>query len=382
MDHFIALAFTASLITSLLLLFTKHWHGRFSLDQTEGVQKFHSKPTPRVGGVGIVAGMVAGYALAPVPVQALLGPLLLASMPAFAAGMAEDVTKQVGVKARLLATMVSGALACGITGVALDRVGIPMADALLTWMPLAILFTAFAAAGVANAINIIDGFNGLSTGTALIALAALGTIASNQGDAPLVLLCALTASAVAGFWLVNFPLGKLFLGDGGAYFVGFALAWIAVLLLMRNPVVSPWAALMACGYPVIEVLYSVWRRWRSKLSAGAPDSMHLHSLVKTQLILPRFAHWHPRLRNAAVSPTMWLYAGLPAALAVVLEGTSDLVLAAAFAACVLVYHLIYQRLAARSRLHPAVDGDLAVLTNEPAPLRGEHKACTKSTPQP
>ena len=382
MESFVTLAFGFALGTSLLLVFTKQWHGHFSLDHTEGVQKFHTKPTPRIGGVAIGAGVVAGYALAPAAVRALLGPLLLASIPAFAAGMAEDVTKRVGVKARLLATMVSGALACGLTGIALNRVGIPYVNELLVWTPLAILFTAFAAAGVANAINIIDGFNGLSSGTALIALAALGSLAALQGDEPLVWLCALTAAAIGGFWLVNFPAGKLFLGDGGAYFVGFALAWIAVLLLMRHPAVSPWAALLACGYPVIEVLYSVWRRWRNKLSAGAPDSMHLHSLVKTQLIMPRFPNWHPRLRNAAVSPAMWLYAGLTASLGVVLQGAAESTLAASFAACVLVYHLVYQRLAARARLHPTPNSDLAGLSSAPAPLEGLPEARTKPTHQP
>jgi UDP-N-acetylmuramyl pentapeptide phosphotransferase/UDP-N-acetylglucosamine-1-phosphate transferase len=374
MGSFMTLAFSVALGTSLLLVFTKHWHGHFSLDHTEGVQKFHTKPTPRIGGVAIASGMVSGWALAPAAVQALLGPLLLASIPAFVAGMAEDVTKSVGVKARLLATMVSGALACGLTGIALNRVGIPLIDPWLAWMPLAVVFTAFAAAGVANAINIIDGFNGLSSGSALITLAALGTMANLQGDAHLVQLCALTAAAVAGFWLVNFPAGKLFLGDGGAYLVGFALAWLAVLLLMRNPGVSPWAALMACGYPVIEVLYSMWRRWRNRLSAGAPDSMHLHSLVKTQLIVPRLPNWHPRLRNAAVSPVMWLYAALPAGLGVALENASTLTLATAFMGCVLVYHLVYRRLATRASLHPPSNSDLAGLASHPAALEREAKS--------
>lgn len=111
---------------------------------------------------------------------------------------------------------------------------------------------------------------------------------------------------------------------------------------------SAWAALLACGYPVIEVLYSMWRRWRGKLSAGAPDNRHLHSLVKTQLILPRFQRWNPRLRNAAASPVMWLYAALPASLVVLLEEASQLMLVSAFCGCVLVYHLFYRRLAARA----------------------------------
>lgn len=357
---YLLLGLAVSFGVCLLLVLTKHWHGHFSMDHTHGVQKFHTKPTPRIGGVGIVAGLVMAWWEAPTPVQDLMGPLLVASIPAFAAGLLEDVTKKVGVAVRLVATMISGVLAWWITDIALNRVGIPPLNILLTWTPLAIAFTAFAVAGVANAINIVDGFNGLSSGTALIALAALGTMAHVQGDAALAHTCMLVGTAVLGFWAVNFPLGKLFLGDGGAYLVGFALAWLAVLLLMRNPAVSPWAALLACGYPVIEVLYSMWRRRRNKVPTGEPDKLHLHSLVKTQVILRAVPHWKPRFRNAAVSPIMWLYACLPASLAVWLEGESRLVLATAFAFCVGVYHLLYQFLAARQRARPVPEDSSAV----------------------
>lgn len=353
--HSLLIGLAVSFGVGLLLVLTQRWHGRFSLDHTHGVQKFHTRPTPRIGGVGIVAGLVASWWSAPAAAQDLLGPLLLAGIPAFAAGLLEDITKKVGVTARLVATMISGFLAWWITDIALNRVGIPPLNVLLTWTPLAIAFTAFAVAGVANAINIVDGFNGLSSGTALIALTSLGAMATVQGDVALAQTCMLVGVAVLGFWFVNFPLGKIFLGDGGAYLVGFALAWLAVLLLMRNPAVSPWAALLACGYPVIEVLYSMWRRWRNKMPAGEPDKLHLHSLVKTQVILRVVPHWPQRLRNAAVSPIMWLYAALPATLAVWLEGESRLVLAAAFAFCVAVYHLFYRMLARRQLACPVQD---------------------------
>ncbi|MBD3894141.1 glycosyltransferase [Hydrogenophaga sp.] len=356
MPNFVLAALLVSLGVSLLLVFTKHWHGHFSMDHTAGVQKFHTKPTPRIGGVGVAAGLVAAWALASADVQTLLQPLLLASVPAFAAGLLEDITKKVGVSARLLATMVSGALACWLTGVALNRVDVPLLDDLLAWGPAAVLFTAFAVAGVANAVNIIDGFNGLSSGTVLVILAALGSLAGLQGDTPLALVCAVLGAAVLGFWLVNFPLGKIFLGDGGAYLVGFALAWLAVLLVMRHPGVSPWLVLLACAYPVTEVLYSVWRRLRQRLPTGAPDNLHLHSLIKTQVIMRWLAHWNPRLRNAAVSPLLWLYAALPAGLAVALEGAPVWAAIAALLVCVHWYHLIYQLLARRAQLHPLPDG--------------------------
>lgn len=350
-DYFLA-GLLVSLLVSLLLVLTKRWHGHLSMDHTVGVQKFHTKPTPRIGGVGVAAGLLAAWALAPADVNVLLEPLLIAGVPAFAAGLLEDITKRVGVRERLLATMFSGGVACWLTGIALNRVDIPLVDDLLAWGPAAVMFTAFAVAGVANAVNIIDGFNGLSSGTVLVILAALGSIAGLQGDAPLALSCAVLAAAVLGFWLVNFPLGKIFLGDGGAYLVGFALAWLSVLLLMRHPNISPWLVLLACAYPVTEVLYSVWRRRRQRQPTGAPDSLHLHSLVKTQLIMRWLPHWNPRMRNAAVSPLMWLFAALPASLAVLLEAAPVWAAITALVACVLWYHLSYQWLARRAQQLP------------------------------
>jgi UDP-N-acetylmuramyl pentapeptide phosphotransferase/UDP-N-acetylglucosamine-1-phosphate transferase len=339
-----AVVLLVSLTASLLLVFTKQWHGRFSMDHTEGVQKFHTIPTPRIGGIAIFAGLLAGWWHASDAENALLAPLLIASLPAFAFGLLEDVTKRVGVTPRLLATMASGVLACWMTGIALNRADTPLLDDLLKYWPVAVLFTAFAVAGIANAVNIIDGFNGLSSGTVMIILASLGSIAKIEGDVVLAANFLLLGAAVLGFWLVNFPFGKLFLGDGGAYFIGFSLAWLAVLLMMRNPSVSPWLVLLASAYPVIEVLYSVWRRKRYKQPTGAPDNLHLHSVVKTQVILPRMGAWLPQLRNAAVSPLMWLYAALPAFLAVLLADASLWIVVSTLIACVVFYHLIYSSL--------------------------------------
>jgi UDP-N-acetylmuramyl pentapeptide phosphotransferase/UDP-N-acetylglucosamine-1-phosphate transferase len=311
------------------------------MDHTVGVQKFHTTPTPRIGGIAIVAGVIAGWSVASDAENALLAPLLIASVPAFSFGLLEDLTKRVGVLPRLMATMASGVVACWITGIALNRADTPGVDELLAYWPVAVLFTAFAIAGIANAVNIIDGFNGLSSGTAMIILAALGAIAKIQGDATLVANVLVVGAAVFGFWLVNFPLGKIFLGDGGAYYVGFAIAWLAVLLMMRHPTVSPWVVLLASAYPVTEVLYSMWRRRRFKQPTGAPDNLHLHSVVKTQVILRVFPHWPSWLRNAAVSPLMWFYAAIPASLAVVLVHSAVWLAIVALLACIAMYHLIY-----------------------------------------
>ena len=311
--------FVTALAICILLVLTKRWHGKLSLDGTYGVQKYHTTPTPRVGGIGLLLGLCAAWTLLPHDhvVEDLLGPMLLAGQPAFVFGTAEDVTKRVGVRERLLATIASGVLAWWITGICITRVDLWGIDALLTWVPLSVTFTAFAVGGVANAVNIIDGFNGLASGVVIICFSAIGLIAHQTGDAHLTQVCLVLASVTAGFLLVNFPFGKIFLGDGGAYLMGFLLAWVAVLLPARNPAISPWAALLACGYPILEVLFSIWRRHQRNLHPGHPDRLHMHSLVMSRMVSKQLGHWPPVLRNSAVSPLIWIFSLVPASLSVV-----------------------------------------------------------------
>lgn len=335
----------ASLISCLLLVWTKHWHGALTLDSTDGVQKFHTSPTPRVGGIGLLIGLTVGWYKLPNnnEITELLGLMLIASMPAFLFGMAEDLTKRVGVRERLLATMASGVLAWWLTGMSLTRVDVLGIDYLLTWMPLSIVFTSFAVGGVANAINIIDGFNGLASGTLIICYGAVGLIAHQAGDKELMQLCLILACITAGFFLVNFPFGKIFLGDGGAYLMGFLLAWVSVLLLARNAKISAWAPLLACGYPVLEVLFSIWRRHQRNLHPGHPDRLHMHSLVKSRIVRKQLLHLPAVLRNASVSPLMWLFALIPASLSVVFS-TKTSWLIVSFLLSAVLYAIFYSKL--------------------------------------
>ena len=338
-----------TLLVCLLMMVTKDWHGAFTLDSHEGVQKAHVHPTPRVGGIAIMVGLIAGWLVAPANVASLLGGMLLAGLPAFVFGLAEDLTKRVGVRERLIATIASGALAYVITGVSLTRLDILGLDTLLAFMPVSVLFTAFAIGGVANSINIIDGFNGLAAGTILICLSALGLIAYQAGDSSVAKLCFILGGVTAGFLIVNFPMGKIFLGDGGAYLMGFLLGWIAVLIPSRNPGVSPWASLLALGYPVLEVLFSVYRRRLHDLHPGSPDRLHFHSLIKVRVVRSFFGNWPLVYRNAMVSPFAWAFAIVPASLGVLFaKHTQWLMLSALFSAA--LYAFLYGRLERRSKV--------------------------------
>jgi UDP-N-acetylmuramyl pentapeptide phosphotransferase/UDP-N-acetylglucosamine-1-phosphate transferase len=372
-----AAALGCAFVVSLLLVLTKKHHGHLTMDSIIGVQKFHVEPTPRVGGVGIYLGLlIAWLVVREKGVHDILGMILLAGLIPLVCGLAEDVTKRVGVLPRLLATMAGGVAAWMLTGVALNRVDIYGVDWLMTLTPVAVLFTAFAVGGVANAINIIDGFHGLASGTTMIALMALGAISAEADDPQLAMACFLVAASIAGFWLVNYPWGKLFMGDGGAYFSGFALAWLAVLLPVRNPEVSVWAGLLVCAYPVIEVIYSVVRRSMRHQSPGAPDSGHLHSLIKVKLIRPKLAaHGVDRsVRNAAVSPIVWTFSAMPAIAATAIFDRPVL-LAFGIVGCVVLYHSLYRYLATKQlpKDHPAPLSVGATAANHVQRHAGRHQ---------
>lgn len=290
--------FAVSFVLCVLLVLTTRWHGPFTMDHVEGVQKFHTAPTPRVGGVPIVLGAVVAWGQLPHETKELLTPILVAGMPAFIFGLLEDVTKRIGVMQRLLATMVSGLLASWITDYSLTRLDIWGVDWLLGYALVSILFTAFAVGGVANSINIIDGFNGLASMASALAFIGFSMIAWQVGDLPLAGVALVLAACVWGFFWVNWPLGKIFLGDGGSYFVGFALAWVAVMLIERNLDVSAFAALVVCVHPVTEVLFSIYRRKVKQLHPGHPDRLHFHSLVKRRYVARWFGQYSSRIRNS------------------------------------------------------------------------------------
>jgi UDP-N-acetylmuramyl pentapeptide phosphotransferase/UDP-N-acetylglucosamine-1-phosphate transferase len=289
---------TTCFVVSVLIVLTKKLHGSATMDLSHGIQKFHTTPTPRVGGLPIVIGLSVACFTSTPEIQHILTPIIIAGLPAFLFGLAEDITKRVGVLPRLFATMASGLLAWWLTDYSLSRVDIWGIDLLLKYTLISVVFTSFAVGGVANAINIIDGFNGLASTMATLAFVGFAVIAWSVGDATLASVAIVLAACVWGFFWVNWPFGKLFLGDGGSYFVGFALAWVAVLLIERNPTVSPFAALLVCIHPVSEVLLSIFRRKLKNMNPGHPDRLHFHSIVKQRYVRRWFGNLSFELRNS------------------------------------------------------------------------------------
>ena len=210
---------------------------------------------------------------------------------------------------------------------------------------ISVLFTAFVVSGAANSINIIDGFNGLTAGTSIIILITFGFIARQVGDIPLAFTCLIILGAVFGFFIVNWPSGKIFLGDGGAYFLGFTLAWIAVLLPERNSSISPLTSLLIFSYPIIEVGFSIIRKsLRKGYHPSQPDGVHLHMLANKRWARKLFSNFSKPIQNGLTSPFLWTYALIPCLLAI-LTYNSKLLTGLGFIISIILYLMIYNKLA-------------------------------------
>jgi UDP-N-acetylmuramyl pentapeptide phosphotransferase/UDP-N-acetylglucosamine-1-phosphate transferase len=318
----LAALFTAGLLVRLTPVFLQA-----ATDQDlSGPQKFHSRPVPRVGGVAVVVGVLVGVGWlewrTPGSVNAFW-LLLICSLPTLVFGLWEDFTKSISPRRRLVATAVSALLAVSLLGVHITRTHIPGVDAAITWYPISVMLTVLVVTGVANAINIIDGFNGLAAMCSIIMLAGVAFVAHLVGDGYILAAALVVIGGTFGFFILNYPAGLIFLGDGGAYFLGFVLSVLGISLVERNAEVSPLFPLLLCGYPIFETLFSIYRKkFVSGISPSEPDRFHLHMLVYRRVMRVAIGGSHSAdrrktMRNSLTSPYLWilsLFTTIPAVL--------------------------------------------------------------------
>ena len=318
--EYLILAFFCSLLITLALIRYQHLHEQISSDHDlSGPQKFHTHVVPRIGGIGIFlaitfTGLVT-LLFFKLDRGLLLMQLMACALPTFLIGLIEDVTKKIGVKTRLAATACSASLLGYFLNAWIVSIQVPGIDWLLGIGIISVIFTIIGITGLANAYNIIDGFNGLASMVAMISLLAIGYVAFKANDPILASSCLIVIGAIGGFFIWNYPKGLIFLGDGGAYLIGFLIAGFSILLVLRNPSVSPWFALLVNAYPIFETLFTIWRRKvHQGKNPGLPDGAHFHSLIYRRLI--RWAEVHEvkdtasYAKNAKTSPYLWLLSSL------------------------------------------------------------------------
>lgn len=307
-------------------------------------QKFHTKAVPRLGGIAIYFAFLCATLLSQ---NNTLISLMLCALPAFLGGISEDVSEKVSPIVRLLLTFLAAGLAWLFIDARLHRVGVVwFDDGLAQWWWLSLMFTMFAVGGVAHSVNIIDGYNGLMGGVSLLASAIFLVIAWQYDDVFIMTVCLLLVGAIAGFFLLNFYWGKIFMGDGGAYTIGFILAEIAVLLVARHDNITPWSGFLIMSYPIVETLFSMYRKKIvRKMSPGQPDGLHLHMLIYKRVILPRKRQQHKTRQWAHTMTSLCLYclAVLPM-MATLLTYQSTALTLLALTLFVILYIGLYYRL--------------------------------------
>ena len=298
-------------------------------DSAKGVQKFHVNPTSRLGGVAIFLGYaISGLAMSAfAEYQYYSFWFLLAAIPVWLAGLAEDITRRVGPTFRLVMAILSAAWLFGTLGVSVNRTDVWPIDLLLSMPGAPLCVTLLVAAGFTHSMNIVDGFHGLACGLAIITLSGFALMAYEAGDTLLLQMCLTSLTVVCGFFVFNWPKGAIFLGDGGAYLIGFWVVELGILLAMRNPQISPMAPVVAGLLPLIETLFSMYRRNIVRNHpVNQPDALHLHTLVYRRILFnPALKYSANELNavNAKVALFFWLPAAIFAVLACIFAESTE-----------------------------------------------------------
>jgi len=317
-----------------------------------GPQKIHNKNVLRIGGICIF-------------ISALIGPfftdndfndiykygllIILCSIPAFIVGLIEDITKKIGVLIRLIGVIVSAVLVYYLVPIKIYRFGYNIIDLVIfSFGPLSsFTITLFSITGLTNAYNIIDGLNGLASMVAILTLSSIGYVSLINNDPIMLGLALMMIGSIIGFFIFNFPYGLFFLGDCGAYLLGFYIACLSILLVQRHESISPFYALVVNGYPVFETIFSIWRR---KILRGGksmiPDGLHFHSLIYR-----RFMKWESKgdgddiliLKNSKTSIYLWAFSCLSILPATLFWNNSNYLIYSGFFFC-LIYMYIYKKI--------------------------------------
>ncbi len=279
---------------------------RKAIDEV-AIQSAHTGFVPRVGGLAVyvsVLGLIPLLSFGFIPLSVVfnlnaeqLTWLILSAAPVFCVGLAEDLGFSMSPRRRLSASVISSLLTIFVFEVWLQKLGIPGIDKLLMFAPFAILFTIFATVGVVNAFNLIDGLNGLSSYVSISIATSLSILAFNVGNIQIMIFLILINSAMFGFAILNFPFGKIFLGDGGAYMLGHLLVWSAIILIEDASDVSPFAILLIFFWPVADTGLAIWRRWKLGNPTDHPDRLHFHQLAMRFLEIRFFGRYKRDIVN-------------------------------------------------------------------------------------
>ncbi|WP_423799686.1 glycosyltransferase family 4 protein [Neobacillus sp. SAB-20_R2A] len=236
-------------------------------------RKVHQKIMPRLGGLAIYLSFIVGMLImrpdAPYAIPIVLGSIIIVIT-----GIADDVM-ELSAKIKFLAQIVAAAIVVIWGGVHLEFINLPFGGQ-IDFGYLSIPLTIFWIVGITNAINLIDGLDGLAAGVSSIALITISGMAIIMGDGYVTTVASLVLASTLGFLIYNFHPAKIFMGDTGALFLGFMISVLSLLGFKNVTLISFIVPVIILGVPISDTFFAIIRRIVNKKPLSAPDKSHLH----------------------------------------------------------------------------------------------------------
>jgi len=310
-DPFVLIFMGMALVLNIgvAYLWHKKFYRNFGLKTYKAIQRIHLNETPRLGGFILILSLTSfvAFSNANESIQ-LLKILLLCLIPIIFVGIKEDLFHNVEPAIRLLALLFVGWLfRAQFTGPLPVLTDIPLIGKLLLLQGGTSFFYILTMVAVANGMNLIDGVNGLCGAAALSILSALLFLSYKTADITMLSLIFSVILILIPFMLMNYPYGRIFLGDLGAYSLGLIVSMLTIILFGRHPEISPWGAVLILIYPATEVVFSLLRRMVRGVSIYHADTAHLH--LKLFYFFRPQPHYK-KIANALVTPALgglWLF---------------------------------------------------------------------------
>ena len=323
----LASLFGAGLLTAAIVPQVLRLGLRWGLTDKPDPRKQHLTPMVRLGGVGIVLGfslalfitwLAGGFGVIPASRDALIWSSLFGSLAFFAIGLSDDLL-QLPPMPRL-ALQIAVASAVWSQGVKIGTITLPFDSAISLTLPdwLSLIATVIWLVGITNAINWLDGLDGLAAGVSAIAALALLSVSFSLHQPGAGLLAAALSGSCLGFLRHNFNPARIFMGDGGSYFLGFSLAAISLIGPAKElTTVSLVLPLLILSLPLADMSAVIMGRVSDGHSPFYPDRRHLHHRLlragfshrRTVLLIYAFTQWLAALALVAANAEMrflWL----------------------------------------------------------------------------
>lgn len=237
-------------------------------------RKVHTNIMPRLGGLAIFIATTIGLFIFTIAEFDELYWMLLGSLVIVATGIMDDI-KPLSAKTKLLA-QIAAAMIVVYGGIRIEFINIPLTDEVLYFGQWSWLISIIWIVGITNALNLIDGLDGLAAGVSSIALGTIFIMSLMMGNIAVATISLILLGSTIGFLFFNFYPAKIFMGDSGSLYLGFFLAALSILGFKNITVISYVFPILILGVPIFDTFFAIIRRYRSGKSIIAPDKKHLH----------------------------------------------------------------------------------------------------------